>query len=71
MKLQEFLDCEHDIDCDSSMTRLYCQKCYQDANVINYVKLLEKKLSLAIKVVEFYATCGDEAAQQALERLRS
>ena len=46
MKLQEFLDCEHDIDMNSSMTRLYCVKCLQDANVIEYVKKLEEKINV-------------------------
>lgn len=43
MKLQEFLDCKHDIDCDCSMTRLYCLKCGQDANVITYTEKLKQE----------------------------
>ena len=42
MKLEEFLKCEHDIDMNTSMTRLYCLKCGQDANVIDYVKMLQE-----------------------------
>lgn len=43
MKLEEFLKCEHDIDMNTSMTRLYCLRCGQDKNVIDYVKNLQKE----------------------------
>ena len=52
MSLEEFLKCEHDIDIDTSMTKLYCVKCGQDANVINHVKKLQSQLEAANKVIE-------------------
>ena len=54
MKLEEFLKCEHDIDMNTSMTRLYCLKCGQDKNVIDYVKKLQKENELLRECVEFY-----------------
>lgn len=50
MKLEEFLNCDHDIDMDTSMTRLYCLKCGQDANVINHVTKTQSLLDEAVKV---------------------
>ena len=55
MNLKEFLECKHDIDIDSSMTRLTCQKCYQDLNIINYVEKLEADNKVLRECVEFYA----------------
>lgn len=44
MKLKTFLTCEHDIEPDTSMTCMRCEKCGVDANVINYVVKLQTVL---------------------------
>jgi hypothetical protein len=52
MKIDDFLKCEHNIDINTSMTRLYCVKCGQDANVISYVKELRILLKKCLNLVE-------------------
>lgn len=57
MKIEEFLKCDHDIEPNTAMTAMRCDKCLVDANVIRIVETQRKQLDTAIEALEKYRGC--------------